>query len=166
MSQPDLKRFAERVLDAANYGDLDGGDLQEIAVECGVLREITVTEPCGEDCGCAEFHTTGPWTCYRRVPLEPSAPTASAQGWQPIETAPKDGTEVMLHGPEGLDVAEWHAETEDEFESGVIVAPGFDAGFFGRIYAAGCTEDPTHWQPLPPPPHPQAITRPDATEQS
>jgi hypothetical protein len=69
--------------------------------------------------------------------------------WQPIETAPKDGTEVLLFGPDGMDIAAWQPETEDEFESGVIVAPGFDAGFFGRVYAAGCNEAPTHWMPLP-----------------
>ncbi len=72
--------------------------------------------------------------------------------WLPIDSAPKDGTEVLLHGPEGIDIGQWQEEIEDVCESGVVVQCGFDAGFFGRVYAAGCNEPPTHWMPLPDPP--------------
>lgn len=36
-------------------GDIDGGLLQEAAVECGVLVKKEVTESCGEGCRCAEY---------------------------------------------------------------------------------------------------------------
>jgi hypothetical protein len=69
-----------------------------------------------------------------------SAPV-SDQGWQPIETAPKDGGEIIVYsqdttGSTGLSpfvsLCAWHP----------------DAGF--------CTCElraVTHWMPLPPPPH-------------
>jgi len=70
--------------------------------------------------------------------------------WQPIETAPKDETWVLLFfgdGPwppeaNGIDIGFWSEEYGDWFDS----------------EAAGnsLTEHskPTHWQPLPSPPPP------------
>ena len=60
------------------------------------------------------------------------------KGWQPIETAPKDGTDVLL-GAEG-----W-----------VIIGSWFrfdDEGNGRWMHEDGATCDPTHWQPLPSPP--------------
>jgi hypothetical protein len=37
-------------------GDLDGGMLQDEALEIGVLETRTISEPCGDTCDCAEFH--------------------------------------------------------------------------------------------------------------
>ena len=38
---PDYKKFAKTVMsDALDGCDWDGGDLQEIALECGILREV------------------------------------------------------------------------------------------------------------------------------
>jgi hypothetical protein len=48
--------------------------------------------------------------------------------WQPIETAPKDGTEVLLYHPD-LGMACWP--------------------WWGR---QGPWHEVTHWMPLPPPP--------------
>jgi hypothetical protein len=50
--------------------------------------------------------------------------------WQPIETAPKDGTEVLMYHPE-LGCAVWPS-TENN--------------------GLGTTKDVTHWMPLPEPP--------------
>lgn len=51
-----LRKFVGRVLgEARQYmSDIDGGDVQTWAVECGLLEEWTASEPCGEQCGCAE----------------------------------------------------------------------------------------------------------------
>ena len=59
-------------------------------------------------------------------------------GWQPIETAPKDGTRVILGNPNNP-YGEWPFMGE------------FDAGKW-RIHIDGQTIDPTHWMPLPEPP--------------
>lgn len=75
--------------------------------------------------------------------------------WQPIETAPKDGTEVLL----------WCSKFAGEV-SGVVEKPGAVLGRFfsgmsdyggvnwwdtgGDYYATWAW--PTHWQPLPEPP--------------
>lgn len=59
--------------------------------------------------------------------------------WQPIETAPKDGSYVQLYRPETQFIGYYGG-----INSGWIInAPGLSA-----IYPP-----PTHWQPLPDPPH-------------
>ena len=53
-----LARFGAAVLKACRIpeiGDLDGGDLQDMALKAGVLETRTVTEPCGEGCTCADY---------------------------------------------------------------------------------------------------------------
>lgn len=77
--------------------------------------------------------------------------------WQPIETAPKDGTDVLLWG-------KWAGEVSGPTENIVI-----DIGFFtdgssdyaGKFWwalktgdAYMCWINPTHWMPLPTPPKP------------
>lgn len=60
--------------------------------------------------------------------------------WQPIETAPKDGGEVLAYGPHlgmlvveyGINGGGWPWQTLD--------GPSYSADAF------------THWRPLPPPP--------------
>lgn len=63
--------------------------------------------------------------------------------WQPIETAPKDGTSVLFylrHG--GFCFGGWQ-EWEDS--TGKSMSAWQDNG-------EGFTLDPTHWMPLPAPP--------------
>lgn len=61
--------------------------------------------------------------------------------WQPIETAPKDGRSVMTFAPDAKEPMDVSLFIED------ADIPGSGEGTWrddGR--------DPTHWQPLPPPP--------------
>jgi hypothetical protein len=60
--------------------------------------------------------------------------------WQPIETAPKDGTRVRLLCPEGEDTGSYDDYTEREWAS----IPGEWSTDFGN-------GEPTHWMPLPEP---------------
>ena len=62
----ELRKFVGRVLgEARQYmSDIDGGDVQAWAIECGLLEEWTATEPCGEQCECAEV-ADFPTRCYR-----------------------------------------------------------------------------------------------------
>ncbi len=81
--------------------------------------------------------------------------------WQPIETAPTDGTPILVTGgyPDvASDYRIW-SDDEDEyvssFPSPVIVVwrqheewryCSYDSGIYGEWH------EPTHWQPLPEPP--------------
>lgn len=66
--------------------------------------------------------------------------------WQPIETAPKDGSELLLyHRAWGTLRGKWR-DTGLEFGeqwTGVYMMPGLTA-----------KDQPTHWMPLPDPPTP------------
>lgn len=75
-----------------------------------------------------------------------------APAWQPIETAPKDQTRVLLCGPESIDIGMWQEEQPDVVESGTLVEAGMDAGWFGSEGMWPGGEQPTHWMPLPDPP--------------
>jgi hypothetical protein len=66
--------------------------------------------------------------------------------WQPIETAPKDGTKVILNG---IGESGWNNDNIKEFE---IVATGY---FKFKLWQTGSIwrwKTPTHWMPLPEPP--------------
>ena len=61
--------------------------------------------------------------------------------WQPIETAPKDGTRILTASRHNsgwwLIVAEWGGKSP----------PRWIDSFIGRT-----AQSPTHWMPLPEPP--------------
>lgn len=88
----------------------------------------------------------------------PEQPTAGEDGWQTIDSAPKDGTEIWAYTTEGAQrVVHW----EEECPSGSD-DPGHDAGWMsddGTTHPS-CfyhkqhppTDPPTHWRPLPSPP--------------
>ena len=69
--------------------------------------------------------------------------------WQPIETAPKNGTEVLI----AVDYEEYvsktavmtaqHSSTEFDYPNGCWIA------YDGAVIEFGT---PTHWMPLPTPP--------------
>lgn len=65
--------------------------------------------------------------------------------WQPIETAPMDGTEVILFYPHLLNdgfvtAGYWHRATAD-----------YESYWYSDLVNGGASP-PTHWMPLPPPP--------------
>lgn len=63
-----LRKFALWAIDESSEAmSFDGADVQDKAVELGLLVEVQASEPCGESCSCAEFGF--PVTCYRPTPL-------------------------------------------------------------------------------------------------
>lgn len=80
-----------------------------------------------------------------------SASPAVPDGWQTMDTAPKDGSSILVYHPEyGWDVAQWHKGTESAPDD-----PGMDAGWHGHHTHPGCKDFgfdphaiPTHWKPL------------------
>lgn len=80
-----------------------------------------------------------------------------ARQWQPIETAPKDGSEILLSN--GREVAQgwWmHKESftiEHRDLDGRYLGQTEDDGYTGWFdHNGGMQPDPTHWMPLPPAP--------------
>ena len=85
------------------------------------------------------------------------APHSASQSlaWQPIETAPRDGTHVMVfpdnrYGGHGWAVAKWGSGHFGGMPGEVRHLTGWisDGGFF-------MGPQPTHWMPLPEPPQDQ-----------
>ena len=66
-----LLAFAREILSAWPEGGIDGGDLQDIAVEHGLLVPETRHAHCAEECPCAlsatEEEFAGGVVCYRRA---------------------------------------------------------------------------------------------------
>ena len=102
--------------------------------------------------------------------------------WMPIETAPKDGTEIILGSPpavfEGKEVparstvGHWMTDAESrvyvgdcgcecrcpEYEYAKPMWMSWDGGFLPEL-------PPTHWMPLPEPPHRSPHTNPPTGEE-
>jgi hypothetical protein len=77
-----LREFAQLVMDNWPHGDVDGGDLQEAAIRCGLLEPQTRTEPCSEGCNCMDYYASDEWsegiTCYRKTALLKGATRSTA----------------------------------------------------------------------------------------
>ena len=74
-----------------------------------------------------------------------SFPSAPQMNWQPIGTAPQDGTEVILFYPHLRDdgfVTAGHYYRND----------GGDGPYWYADLVNGGASPPTHWMPLPEPP--------------
>lgn len=108
------------------------------------------------------------WLCTTDAFTHPSPTEGMVGGWMPIETAPKDGTEILLHAPacdyEGAYVqarttyGRWRAPIDTpriKYQDGFAPEPEWeDFEPFWASWDGGFTEEhpPTHWMPLPPPP--------------
>lgn len=64
--------------------------------------------------------------------------------WQPIETAPKDGTEILVFVGGTIIIGSWS-------NGSVLRDEGWYDAEAGVKFVNGLL-DPTHWQPLPSPP--------------
>jgi len=60
-----VHKLAERTWEG---GELDGGELQDLLLEAGILVPVEVAEPCGENCNCADYDCEFPTTCNRLAP--------------------------------------------------------------------------------------------------
>lgn len=70
--------------------------------------------------------------------------------WQPIETAPKDGTEIALWRPD------WPCPLFAFWDEGLADQPFWHASEDVLSDIMGEIEEPTHWCAFPEPPHDQA----------
>ena len=68
--------------------------------------------------------------------------------WQPIETAPRDGTTILVWQKGSVEFARWNTGPWNK-----MPRPFWDgtlAALWGKMTARN--HPPTHWMPLPPPP--------------
>lgn len=82
---------------------------------------------------------------FARVTIE--GQTWVRRDWQRIETAPKDGTFVLLHSPDSNNnpfIGQWHDDAD--YPDGGAWWGDNDSGF-------AIDADPSHWMPLPEPPN-------------
>lgn len=73
--------------------------------------------------------------------------------WQPIETAPKDGTRVLLYA--NLRRASLSGHDLDKDYGYWIVLGSWEAEYGLWVDGSQCNPLPTHWMPLPEPPQEQ-----------
>ena len=115
-------------------------------VGAGRCRQTRVTADSVHEAGVDEFAA---------IPIEYDRQVARAiesalqPGWRDIESAPKDGTRIILGSSDGA----WMAEYQPVYQSGYRPDnPWFSVmlnhAHMGRFPKA----KPTHWQPIPPAP--------------
>ena len=75
-------------------------------------------------------------------------PTAQAEGWRPVETAPKDGTLIVLGARNGV----WLGKYVPVYQSGYRPENPWSSMLLNHDHMAERYTRPTHWMPLPPPP--------------
>lgn len=102
-------------------------------------------------CGCTEISASGSldlpecYACGATGPDNTIRENAGAfwnrraSAWQPIETAPKDGTRVLLTDGSAVTIGDWDGDPKH-----------FWAGEGPGWWTGGCFPGPwTHWAPLP-----------------
>lgn len=76
---------------------------------------------------------------------------AELQAWQPIETAPRDGTKILVFTAIGdVEIGQWCTTEWDRYE-----LHDADRNLYTRrvdIHEFWNNNFPTHWMPLPEPP--------------
>jgi hypothetical protein len=93
-------------------------------------------------------------TTEDKTALDTPAPAMGelVEAWQPIETAPKDGTRIMAYWPDVHGVSN-ATQAETWFGPRSV---GWDDACWQTAYEWGDGyNDPTHWKPLDPPPQVQ-----------
>lgn len=83
---------------------------------------------------------------YLRKTIRKALETPRADAWQPIETAPKDGTRILTIGEEGFAITKWKDDLQMWFKYYTTSKCNLKKPVGNPLYK------PTHWMPLPQPP--------------
>lgn len=111
-----LRGFANYLMDTLpDACDVASGDIQDAAVEFGLLQAFEVSAPCGESCVCVEYGAF-PHICYRKTAVLAGdndlamahriASAASCLDVLKIIHAPADRAEAEAHVTALHDIAE------------------------------------------------------------
>ena len=68
--------------------------------------------------------------------------------WQPIDTAPKDGEDILVYSYPDIVSAHWETDVGDDGEPYWALDDGHTRYYALRRHM----HEPTHWMPLPTPP--------------
>jgi hypothetical protein len=165
-------RAAANSLDVAHDLSLDDNHfaarqkLDEVATALRTLRaSMEAAEPVMYH---VSFNKGVSWTAYEFkfkpslvsnpdvlvVPLYTHAQPVEQPHWQPIETAPKDGEQIMLSNGEVVAQGHWYYSApfirEIRDIDGRYVDQDESDGYEGWMDAiGGMLPEPTHWMPLP-----------------
>ena len=124
---------AKRIEASANRGGVRNEEARHISTQAEAIRYalpryVKLAEVLGDESLLAALRRASPET-----------------GWQPMETAPKDGTQLLL----------WINGIEPRPRIGYWSERGSDTGWYGLQSQHFIGVIVTHWQPLPPAPRPQ-----------
>jgi len=104
--------------------------------------------PLAKACYVAELNA--PSSCEAEIEAIADVLRKAAEGWQPIETAPKDGRAVI--GLVGHLVYRMHWQAYYKKWPHEEGGPTFTYGWSGESHDSFRPITPTHWMPLPVPP--------------
>ena len=123
------------------FGGKNNGDLY---AQCKTKAEI--------DAYIGQIHQSNDSITLRSAPLYTTPPAAAvSEPWQPIETAPEDGTEILMTNGVDVSSGQWFSEYGGTFDQdGAPNGDEIDAGWMD--WSGGMQPEPTHWMPLPPAP--------------
>lgn len=76
--------------------------------------------------------------------------------WQPIDTAPKDGSLILTWGPHHVGVARWLDYAREPY----LPDPSYRWAGWIDNYDGEDIPEPTHWLPLPAPPTMMEMDKP------
>lgn len=85
------------------------------------------------------------WREHARAVLQAADAVSAGAGWQPIETAPKDGKPVMLGSVDGSWVGKW----SPVYPSGYAPENPWFSLMLNHDHTGGRRGKPTHWMHLP-----------------
>lgn len=78
-----LRAFAQAIFaDFPDLSTLDGGDIQALGIDHGLLTPVEMSAPCDPDCFCAEYHGSDAWRGNGRLGKNWNASdAASSKAW-------------------------------------------------------------------------------------
>lgn len=168
---PTPEQLAELLLTFGDFGSTGRSNYNNaIKAASAVLAALSVQPAAavvGEPVGYVNADYQKELDCYDTAVLHPNdrstkhfpmipvyAAPSAPDGWQPIETAPKDGTNIMVwaEGFEWPEVVRY--ELYDPEDASEIGMPGYWRYSEELLADVANVEDEavTHWRPLPAPP--------------
>ncbi len=91
---------------------------------------------------------------HRRIAENPPPSPSAACGWRPIESAPRDGTVILL----GNEYGTWYGRYYPVYPSGYKPENPWFSLMINHCHMDRATITPTHWQPRPPAPDAERVS--------